>query len=294
MTPRGAGRPDPSSRGAGGARGRAGGPRPQAGAGPRAKAGARGAGRGREGLGGDQVEGRRAVRELLAAGRRPVRSVWIAEGLDPSPLLDEIEEIAARRRVRVESVSRSRLDAAARTEAPQGVLARARAIEPVDVDELAASRRGMPFLVVVAGVTDPRNLGALLRSAECAGVTGVVLPRHRSAHLSPTVAKVAAGAIEHLDFALVGGIPRALERLSALGFLSFGLAADAARSIYDVDMGTGSVALVVGGEERGLPPLVRRRCDEVVGIPQHGDLESLNAGVAAAVACFEVARRRLG
>ncbi len=281
MTPRGVGRPKRAPRGRSGT---------WAGPGP----GSRAAGREREGLGGDQVEGRRAVRELLAAGRRPVRSLWLADGLDPSPQLDEIEELAARRRVRVETVSRARLDGAARTEAHQGVVARARAIEPVELDGLAVTERGAPFLVVVAGVTDPRNLGALLRSAECAGVTGVVLPRHRSAHLSPTVAKVAAGAIEHLEFALVGGIPSALERLSSFGVWTFGLAAEASRSIYDAPIGSGPVALVVGGEERGLPPLVRRRCDEIVGIPQHGALESLNAGVAAAVACFEVARRRLG
>lgn len=246
----------------------------------------------RDGLGGDQVEGRRAVRELLAAGRRPVRAVWMAEGLDPSPQLDEIEQLAARRHVRVETVSRARLDAAARTDAPQGVLARARAIDPVDLDDLARPASGDPFLVVVAGVTDPRNLGALLRSAECAGVTGVVLPRHRAVHLSPTVAKVAAGAIEHLDFALVGGVPNALERLSSLGVWTLGLASESARSIYDTEIGGGPVAIVVGGEERGLPPLVRRRCDEVVAIPQRGALESLNAAVAAAVACFEIARRR--
>ncbi|MHB1848888.1 MAG: 23S rRNA (guanosine(2251)-2'-O)-methyltransferase RlmB [Acidimicrobiales bacterium] len=240
------------------------------------------------------MEGRRAVRELLAAGRRPVRTLWLAEGLDPSVQLDEIEQLAARRRVRVETVSRARLEAAARTEAPQGVLARARPIEPVDLDELAAPTRGPAFVVVVAGVTDPRNLGALLRSAQCAGATGVVLPRHRAVHLSPTVAKVAAGAIEHLDFALVGGIPNALERLSSLGIWALGLASESPRSIYDVGFGDGPVALVVGGEERGLPPLVRRRCDEIVAIPQHGALASLNVGVAAAVACFEVARRRSG
>jgi 23S rRNA (guanosine2251-2'-O)-methyltransferase len=233
------------------------------------------------------------VRELLAANRRSVREVWIAEGLDPSPQLDEIEELATRRRVRVETVSRARLRAAARTETPQGVLARARPIEAIDLDELAAPRGGTaPFLVVVAGVTDPRNLGALLRSAECAGATGVILPSHRAAHLSPTVAKVAAGAIEHLGFALVGGVPNALERLSSLGVWTLGLASDSRRSIYDVAIGDDPVGVVVGGEERGLAPLVRRRCDEVVAIPQHGALESLNAAVAAAVACFEVARRR--
>ena len=283
MTPRasGRGRPRRVSRAAGAARRRNG---------PDRRSPSRAATS--EGLGGDQVEGRRAVLELLAAGRRPVRAVWLAEGLDPSPQLDEIEQLAARRRVRLETVSRARLDAAARTEAPQGVLAWARPIEPVDLDELAAARRPTPFLVVVAGVTDPRNLGALLRSAECAGVTGVVLPRHRAAHLSPTAAKVAAGAIEHLDFALVGGVPNALERLSSLGIWTLGLASESTRSIYDAAIADGPVALVVGGEERGLAPLVRRRCDEVVGIPQHGALESLNVGVATAVACFEVARRR--
>ena len=145
---------------------------------------------------------------------------------------------------------------------------------------------------MTSGVTDPRNLGALLRSAECAGVTGVVLPRHRAAHLSPTVTKVAAGAIEHLRFAVVGGIPAALGQLVELGVWTIGLAGESGRSLYDIPLGDGAVALVVGGEERGLPSLVRRRCDEVVAIPQHGSLPSLNVGVAGAVACFEVARQR--
>jgi len=245
-------------------------------------------------LGGDQVEGRRAVRELLAAGRRPVRRLWLAEGMDSSPQLDEIEALASRRRVRVETVPRSRLDSEARTDAPQGVLAIARPIEPVPLDELCESHPGRadPFLLVISGVTDPRNLGALLRSAECAGVTGVVLPRHRSAHLSPTVAKVAAGAIEHLSFSVVGGVPAALGRLSDLGVWTLGLAGEADRSLYSLPLGSGPLALVVGSEDRGMAPLVRRRCDEVVAIPQHGSLPSLNVSVAGAVACFEVARRR--
>ena len=146
---------------------------------------------------------------------------------------------------------------------------------------------------MVCGVTDPRNLGSLLRSAECAGVTGVVLPRHRAAHLSPTVAKVAAGAIEHLAFAVVGGIPtRPADAWPLPASGRWGWPARRARSLYDLPVAGGPVALVVGGEERGLPPLVRRRCDEVVAIPQHGTLPSLNVGVAGAVACFEVARLR--
>ena len=223
-------------------------------------------------LGGDQVEGRRAVLELLSAGRRTVRRVVLAEDQDPSPQLDRIEELAARMRVPVETVPRARLDTQARTESPQGVLALARPVEPVPLEDLARPSRGgvEPFLLVAAGITDPRNLGALLRSAECAGVTGVVLPRHRSARLSPTVAKTAAGAIEHLPFAAVGGVPAALGVLRDLGVWSIGLAGEADDSLYDLPLGEGPVALVVGSEEKGLAPLVRRRCDALVRIPQHG------------------------
>ncbi len=245
-------------------------------------------------LGGDQVEGRRAVLELLAVGRRPVRRVLLAEDQDPSPQLDRIEELAGRLRVPIETVPRARLDAQARTESPQGVLALARPLEPVPLEDLCRPDRAgaPPFLLVAAGITDPRNLGALLRSAECAGVRGVVLPRHRSARLSPTVAKTAAGAIEHLSFAVVGGVPTALNDLRDLGVWSIGLAGEAAQSFYDLPLGDGPVAVVVGSEEKGLAPLVRKRCDAIAAIPQHGALPSLNVGVAGAVACFEVARQR--
>jgi 23S rRNA (guanosine2251-2'-O)-methyltransferase len=243
-------------------------------------------------LGGDRVEGRRAVHELLAAGRRPVRRLLFSEGLEPSAQLDEIEALARSRKVRVEVVGRRRLEAEALTEAPQGVLAMAAPIEPVDLEELCAPAQGDAFLVVVAGVSDPRNLGALLRSAECAGATGVVLARHRAAHLSPAAVKVAAGAVEHLSFAVVGGIPAALSTLSDLGVFSLGLAGEAHRSLFDASFGEGPVALVVGGEEKGLAPLVRKRCDLVVAIPQGGALPSLNVAAATAVACFEVARQR--
>jgi 23S rRNA (guanosine2251-2'-O)-methyltransferase len=245
-------------------------------------------------LGGDQVEGRRAVLELLAVGRRHIRRVLLAEDQDPSPQLDQIEELATRRRIPIETVPRARLDAQARTDAPQGVVALARPLEPVSLEELCRNGSGgePPFLLVAAGITDPRNLGALLRSAECAGVNGVVLPRHRSARLSPTVAKTAAGAIEHLGFAVVGGIPAALSLMTDLGVWSVGLAGESSQSLYDLPLGEGPIALVVGSEEKGLAPLVRRRCDAVVSIPQHGSLPSLNVGVAGAVAAFEVARQR--
>lgn len=243
------------------------------------------------------MEGRRSVLELLTAGRRPVRRVLMADSLEPSAQLDQIEAAARRRKVRIDAVSRARLDAQARTDAPQGVVALCAPVSPVELDDLcgvggARSGTRSAFLLVVSGVTDPRNLGALLRSAECAGVTGVVLARHRAAHLTPTVTKVAAGAVEHLDFALVGGVPAALSRLDQLAVRIVGLAGEVERSLYDLRFDDGPVALVVGGEEKGLAPLVRRRCSEVVAIPQGGTLPSLNVAVAGAVACFEVARQR--
>ena len=194
----------------------------------------------------------------------------------------------------LELVSRARLDSIARTDVHQGVVALTKSIQPVDLDDLVYDERGItPFLLVGAGITDPRNLGALLRSAECAGVTGVVLPRHRSARLSPTVAKTAAGAIEHLTFATVAGIPVGLERLNKLGVATIGLAGEAKKSLFDLDLGGAPVALVLGEEERGLAPLVRKRCDELVCIPQFGEVESLNVSVAGAIAMYEVARQRI-
>jgi 23S rRNA (guanosine2251-2'-O)-methyltransferase len=218
----------------------------------------------------------------------------MAEGMDDAPILDEIEALAARRRVRVERVSRRRIDSVARTEAPQGVVAVARPVEEVSLESLCepGPRGALPFLLVLDGITDPHNMGALLRSAECAGVTGVVLPRHRSAHLSPTVAKVAAGAIEYLPMALVAGIPAALQRLSGLGVWSVGLVGEARQALYELSLGDQPVALVLGSEGSGLSDLSRKRCDTLASIPQHGSLSSLNVSTAGAIACFDVARRR--
>lgn len=247
------------------------------------------------GLGGDQVEGRRAVRELLHARRRRVRDVWISETVDRDhPVIAEILDLASEARVPIREVGRARLDGEARSEAPQGVLAHADGLPEADLARLATRREGSPppFLIVVGGVTDPQNLGALLRTADSAGVTGVVLGRHRSVHVTPTVAKAAAGAIEYVPIAVATGIPSALQTLSAAGVWTVGLDGDAPRSIFDLDLATEAVALVLGAEGTGLSRLVRERCDLLAAIPQLGSLSSLNVGAAAAVACFEVARRR--
>ena len=150
----------------------------------------------------------------------------------------------------------------------------------------------MAFLVVVDGVTDPQNLGALLRSAECAGVTGVVLPRHRSAHVTPTVTKVAAGAIEHVSVAVVPGVPGALQELERLGVWTVGLEERGSEPVFNLQLGDRPIALVIGAEGRGLAPLTRQRCDVLARIPLHGSIDSLNVSAAGAVAMFEVARQR--
>jgi 23S rRNA (guanosine2251-2'-O)-methyltransferase len=264
------------------------------GAGPRGRR-ASAAGRG---LGGDQVEGRQAVRELLTAGRRRVREVWIAAERDDSPILDDIRELAESARVPVREVGRGRFDAQARCEAPQGVLALAAELPEADLDDLIAgkggraTRRNPPFLVALDGVTDPGNLGAVLRSAECAGATGVALPKHRAVHVTPAATKAAAGAIEYLPMTLVGGLPAAISRMRGAGLHVVGLDGAADTALADMTGGDGPVCVVLGAEGRGLSRLVRERCDEVVSIPLRGRLGSLNVSAAAALACYEVARRR--
>jgi 23S rRNA (guanosine2251-2'-O)-methyltransferase len=244
----------------------------------------------RDGVGGDQVEGRHAVLELLRAKRRTVRKIFIAEAQDASDVLDAIEFEAQRQRIPVSLISMTRLDREAKTEGHQGVMAIAQDLDTVTLDDLL--RVAKPFLLVCDGVTDPRNLGAMLRSADGAGVTGVVLPRHRSARISPSVTKTAAGAIEYLTFSDVGGIPSAIDQLNRAGVLTVGLAGESKDSLYKLDLGSGPVAIVVGGEEKGLSVLTRKRCATVVSIPQVGRINSLNAGVAVSVAAFEVARQR--
>ncbi|MEO6121417.1 MAG: 23S rRNA (guanosine(2251)-2'-O)-methyltransferase RlmB [Acidimicrobiales bacterium] len=248
-----------------------------------------------QGLGGEQVEGRRAVRELLAAGRRRVRAVWVSDELPPSALLADIGDLAASQRVPVRSVSRGRLAAMARTDAPQGVIAEADPLPEADLDDLAIGLPGVtPFLLLLDGVTDPHNLGALIRTADAAGVTGVILPRHRAVHVTPTVAKASAGAIEHVPLALVAGLPTALRDLKAKGVWIIGLDAAGDTSLFDLPVAVEPVALVVGAEGPGLSRLAKTRCDLVVRIPQGGQLGSLNVSVAGALACYEVARRRSG
>lgn len=253
----------------------------------------------RKTVGGEQVEGRQAVRELLIAGKRKVTEVWIVADAEPSPILQDIAELAEGMRVPIRDVGRAKFFAKARCEAPQGVLAMAAPLDEAELADLATTPGPTgqpPFLVALDGVTDPGNLGAVLRSAECAGVTGVVLPRHRAVHVTPSATKTAAGAVEHLPMTLVGGLPAGLAELRKQGVWLIGLDGAADKMLYELAPATLTqpVCLVFGAEDRGLSRLVRQRCDEVVAIPLEGHLASLNVSAAAALACFEVSRARTG
>jgi 23S rRNA (guanosine2251-2'-O)-methyltransferase len=228
------------------------------------------------------------VREALAARRRRVREVWVAGDLEPAPILDEILELARRAGVPVRPTPR--LQALARTDAPQGVVARADPLPSAIDDDLLADPAA--FLLALDGVTDPQNLGAILRSAEGAGATGVLLPRRRSVHVTAAVTKAAAGAVEHLAIALVPGIPATLERARRAGVWAVGLDGRGESELFSLELAAEPIVVVLGAEGRGLSRLARERCDLVVRIPMLGRLESLNVAAAATLACYEIARRR--
>jgi 23S rRNA (guanosine2251-2'-O)-methyltransferase len=217
----------------------------------------------------------------------------MAEGLEPAPILREITELARRHKVPVRYVGRRALEAEARTEGPQGVLAHARPLPEWDFDELCRGEAPKPFLLAFDGVTDPQNLGALLRSGEGAGVTGAVLPRHRTAHVTPTVTKAAAGAVERVRLAVVPGLPAAVSRARELGVWVVGLDEGGDQSLFDLPpVASEPVMLVLGAEGAGLSRLVRQRCDVLVRIPLQGAMPSLNVAAAGTLAAFEVSRRR--
>ncbi|MBV8951169.1 MAG: 23S rRNA (guanosine(2251)-2'-O)-methyltransferase RlmB [Actinobacteria bacterium] len=246
----------------------------------------------RRGGDGDQVEGRRAVRELLRAGHRRVRRLSLASDVEPAAVIDEIVALAREAGVPVRRVPSARIAEMARTDTPQGVIALADPLPEADFDALLHDERA--FLVALDGVTDPRNTGSVIRTAEGAGASGIVLPRHRAARIGPTVTKAAAGAVEHVPIARVSGIPSALDRARRAGVWTVGLDERGRDSLFGLDVVQRPVMLVLGAEGAGLSPLAARRCDLLARIPMHGAIESLNVSVAAALACYEVARARGG
>jgi 23S rRNA (guanosine2251-2'-O)-methyltransferase len=228
----------------------------------------------------DLVYGRRAVREVLR-GRREVIELLASE----RAVASELWLAEARPKVRPDR----ELTELAGTRDHQGAVARVEPYRYADAYELAA--RASPMLVVLDKVTDPHNLGAVCRSAEGAGATGVIVPAHGAAVVTPAVARASAGAIEHLPIAVVTNLARYLEEVKGPSLWVYGAAGDAEATMWDTDL-TGGVALVLGAEGKGLRPLVRRTCDALISIPLTGEVESLNVSVAAAVLLYEARRQR--
>jgi 23S rRNA (guanosine2251-2'-O)-methyltransferase len=230
----------------------------------------------------DQVYGRRPVREALR-GRRAVLELWASErALAAEPWLSDAP-------LKVQAKAERELSEAAGTRDHQGVVAWTEPYKYADAWELAGGER--PLLVCLDRVTDPRNLGAVCRSAEGAGASGVVVPAHGSAAVTPAVAKASAGAVEHLPVAVVTNLARYLKDIKRDDLWIYAAAGDAEATLWETDL-TGGVVLVLGAEGKGLRPLVRRSCDAAVSIPLAGRIESLNVSVAAALVLYEARRQR--
>jgi 23S rRNA (guanosine2251-2'-O)-methyltransferase len=232
----------------------------------------------------EQVYGRRAVREVLR-GRREVLELWATErALKSEAWLRETE------RPRIQVKPERELSEAAGTRDHQGVLAWCEPYRYADAWELAGGER--PLLACLDQVTDPRNLGAVCRSAEGAGATGVVVPAHGSATVTPAVCRASAGAVEHLLVAVVPNLARYLGEVKRGNLWIYAAAGDAATPMWEADL-SGGVVFVFGAEGKGLRPLVRRTCDDAVSIPLAGNVESLNVSVAAALLLYEAQRQRV-
>ena len=239
------------------------------------------------------IEGRNAVAEALRAGT-PIDKVFLLKGEVDLPLRQLANQARQQGAVLAE-VDRHKLDAMSRTHAHQGIIAVAAVREYASVEDLlqAARDRGEPPLLVVCDeLSDPHNLGAVIRTAECAGAHGVIIPKRRSAGLTAVVAKTSAGAVSHVPVARVPNLPALLDELKEAGVWVFGTAADGDRLLYDADL-KGPAAIVIGSEGTGMSRLVAEKCDFKVRIPMKGRLNSLNASAAAAIMLYEAVRQRM-
>jgi 23S rRNA (guanosine2251-2'-O)-methyltransferase len=233
----------------------------------------------------EHVYGRNAVREAVR-GAREVQEIWVTERA-----LAAEQWLRDERGLRVHVKPERTLTELAGTRDHQGVLARVAPYRYADAYGLASVHR--PLLVCLDQVTDPHNLGAVIRSAEGAGATGVVVPAHGAARVTAAVSRASAGAVEHLPVAVVQNLARYLNEVKGSDLWVWGAAADGGTPLWEADL-DGGAAFVLGAEGRGLRPLVRRACDGLVSIPLAGNVESLNVSVAAAVLLYEARRRRDG
>ena len=240
-----------------------------------------------------QLEGRNALTEALKSGRT-IDKVFVAAG-DTDRSLQRLAAQAKEAGAVVVPVDRRKLDQMSTTRAHQGIIALAAAHVYYTIDDIleeAASRGETPLIVICDELSDPHNLGAIMRSAECAGAHGVIIPKRRSVGLTATVAKASAGAVEYMKVARVTNINNAISELKEKGVWIYGTAAEGSIPMYKADL-TGPAAIVIGNEGDGMSQLVRKNCDVMVHIPMKGKITSLNASAAASILLYEAVRQRL-
>ena len=243
----------------------------------------------------ERLYGRQAIRETLRAGRRRVMQIYVHDSARSGDVLDEILDLAERDAIPVHRVDNRRLRALVQRGTPQGIAAECGTYPYVDLDILlntAAETSPAPLLLVLDHLEDPQNFGSLLRTADATGVDGIIIPRDRAVGVTPAVVKASSGASEHLRIAIVTILARTMRDLQRNGYLLAGLEAAPNATLYtDADL-TDPLGLVVGSEGRGLKRLVRETCDILIRVPMRGAVSSLNAGVAGAVALYEICRQR--
>ena len=240
------------------------------------------------------IEGRNAVTEAIRAGVA-IDKIYLLKGEGDSAL-GHIASAAREQGVVVVNTDRRKLDAMSRTHAHQGVIALAAVREYASVDDILAAARAKnepPLIVVCDELSDPHNLGAVIRTADAAGAHGVIIPKRRSAGLTAVVGKTSAGAVAHVPVARVPNLPALLKELKEAGVWVFGTAAEGTSTLYQADL-KGPAAIVIGSEGDGMGRLVAENCDFTVSIPMFGKINSLNASAAAAVLLYEAVRQRMG
>ncbi len=238
------------------------------------------------------IEGRNAVIEALRVGTN-IDKIMIARG-ETDATLGHIASKAREKGIVVVDVDRRKLDNMSQTHAHQGVIAVAAVRAYVSVEDIlavAAERGEAPLIVICDEISDPHNLGAIIRTAECAGAHGVIIPKRRSAGLTAVVAKTSAGAVSHVPVARVANLTACLKELKEQGMWIFGTAADGAVNLYEADL-KGPTGIVIGSEGSGMSRLVAENCDFTVSIPMKGKLNSLNASASAAILLYEAVRQR--
>lgn len=242
----------------------------------------------------DILYGIHPVVECIRAGRREISTIYLAAGKSGNRL-EKIVSWAEQHGVAIQSLTPSELDSLARSPHHQGVAIRASAYPWVEISDIIGTdgvAAGAPMLLAVDSLQDPHNLGALVRTALCVGVDGILLPKNRSAAPTPAVCKASAGALEHARMVRVTNLAVALEGLKSQGLWVAGMDRNGPDSVFGADL-TGPIAIVLGGEQKGIRPLVKKKCDFLLNIPQQGPVGSLNASVAGAVVMYEAYRQRL-